>query len=200
MATTYTGLLAEVADTLNRDDLTSVIPTFVAAAEAQLNRDVRHWKMEAINTSSVNGRYAAIPSDWVETIRATMNDKPLALMSRDDMQRQRSKDSASGMPLNYAHVAGQIELYPTPDAAYDLELLYIQSVPALATNETNWLLTLAPDLYLYAALIESAIYLKDEELLTAYAAMYKSKLEALNSASRKATSSGTNLKLKIRSY
>ena len=200
MATTYTGLLAEVADTLIRDDLTSVIPTFVAAAEAQLNRDVRHWKMEAIDTSSVNGRYAAIPSDWVETIRATMNDKPLALMSRDDMQRQRSKDSASGAPLNYAHVAGQIELYPTPDAAYDLELLYIQSVPALATNETNWLLTLAPDLYLYATLIESAIYLKDEERLTAYAAMYKSKLEALNSASRKATSSGTNLKLKIRSY
>ena len=43
---TYAELKAHVADTLNRDDLTSVIPTFIVAAEAQLNRDVRHWKME----------------------------------------------------------------------------------------------------------------------------------------------------------
>ena len=45
--TNYTGLKASIADFLNRDDLTSVIPDFVALAEAQINRDVRHWRMEA---------------------------------------------------------------------------------------------------------------------------------------------------------
>ena len=48
--TTYTGLKASIADFLNRDDLTSVIPDFVALAEAQINRDIRHWKMEAISS------------------------------------------------------------------------------------------------------------------------------------------------------
>ena len=39
---TYTALKTSIADFLNRDDLTSVIPDFIALAEAQINRDVRH--------------------------------------------------------------------------------------------------------------------------------------------------------------
>ena len=39
----YTELTASIADTLNRDDLTAVIPDFIKLAEAQLNRDLRHW-------------------------------------------------------------------------------------------------------------------------------------------------------------
>ena len=45
--TNYTGLKASIADFINRDDLTSVIPDFISLAEAQINRDIRHWKMEA---------------------------------------------------------------------------------------------------------------------------------------------------------
>ena len=43
----YTGLKASIADFLNRDDLTAVIPDFITLAEAQINRDIRHFKMEA---------------------------------------------------------------------------------------------------------------------------------------------------------
>ena len=45
--TNYTGLKTSIADFLNRDDLTAVIPDFIALAESQINRDIRHWKMEA---------------------------------------------------------------------------------------------------------------------------------------------------------
>ena len=38
--TNYTGLQASIANTLNRDDLTTVIVDFVKLAEAQINRDV----------------------------------------------------------------------------------------------------------------------------------------------------------------
>ena len=40
--TTYTELKASIADFLNRDDLTTVIPDFITLAESQINRDVRH--------------------------------------------------------------------------------------------------------------------------------------------------------------
>ena len=43
----YTGLKASIADFLNRDDLTAVIPDFITLAEAQINRDIRHFKLEA---------------------------------------------------------------------------------------------------------------------------------------------------------
>ena len=41
--TTYDELKTSVADFLNRDDLTSVIPDFITMAEADLNRNVRHY-------------------------------------------------------------------------------------------------------------------------------------------------------------
>ena len=44
--TTYSELKTSIADYLNRSDLTSIIPTFISLAEAQINRDVRTWQME----------------------------------------------------------------------------------------------------------------------------------------------------------
>ena len=68
---TYTALRTSIADFLNRDDLTSVIPDFIALAEAQINRDVRHMKMEARSSGQqdANDEYVQIPPDLVESIR-----------------------------------------------------------------------------------------------------------------------------------
>ena len=193
--TTYAELKSAVADFLNRDDLTSTIDTFIDMAEANLNRDVRHWKMEQRSQAEIDDQYLTLPTDWVEPY--AMN-----LVSRDRMQDIRFQgDDVSGKPVYYAHIAGEIEMYPTPDATYDIELLYTQKIEALSdSNTSNWLLTEAPDLYLYAVLLETAIYLRDDERITAYAGMYQSKLAALNTSGNKATVSGTGLKLNIRSY
>ena len=59
-------------------------------------------------------------------------------------------------------VSNEIELAPTPDAAYTIEMVYRQLIPPLATNATNWLLAAAPDLYLYGALLEAAPYIKED--------------------------------------
>ena len=44
--TTYSELKTAVANWLNRDDLTSVIPDFIALTEADMDRKIRHWRME----------------------------------------------------------------------------------------------------------------------------------------------------------
>ena len=61
----YTGLKASIADFLNRDDLTAVIPDFITLAEAQINRDIRHFKMEARSSGqqSSGDEYMQVPSD-----------------------------------------------------------------------------------------------------------------------------------------
>jgi hypothetical protein len=55
---TYSELQSSMADFLNRSDLTSVIPTFIALGEARMNRDIRHWQMEnrASTTIDAPGR------------------------------------------------------------------------------------------------------------------------------------------------
>ena len=56
-----------------------------------------------------------------------------------------------------------IELVPAPTTNTDLALTYYASIPALADDDTNWLLDKAPDLYLYASLLEAAPYLKNDQ-------------------------------------
>lgn len=205
MATTYAELQAEVADFLNRDDLTAVIPSFIQMAEAQLNRDVRHRNMEVRKDAQIDDQYLATPSDFLEVVRLRLmgtTQQAMNLVSRDEMADWRYNNSdVAGKPLYYCVSGCEFELYPTPDSTYDIEILYVQKIPALTDeNTTNWLLTDAPDLYLYAVLVETAIYLRDDERLASFGAMYQSKLAALNTSSRKGTHSGTGLKLNIRSF
>ena len=135
----YTELKASIADFLNRDDLTSVIPDFIALAESQINRDIRHWKMEARSSGQQDAadEYMQIPADWVETIRLHLTGNGTSvvnLVSRDAMADKRAaQENAAGTPRMYTHADGQFQLYPTPDATTDFELLYYQKLAALSS-------------------------------------------------------------------
>ena len=202
--TNYTGLKASIADFLNRDDLTSVIPDFVALAEAQINRDIRHWKMEARSSGqqSAADEYMQIPADWVETIRLHLTGTGTSvvnLVSRDAMADKRAaQENAAGTPRMYTHADGQFQLYPTPDATTNFELLYYQKIPSLITNTDNWLLLEAPDVYLYGALLHSAPYLAEDARLAVWAQLYSAAIQRLNQTSEDAMFSGSGLTLKVR--
>ena len=200
----YTGLKASIADFLNRDDLTSVIPDFVALAEAQINRDIRHWKMEARSSGQQDpaDEYMQIPADWVETIRLHLTGTGTSvvnLVSRDAMADKRAaQENAAGTPRMYTHANGQFQLFPTPDATTDFELLYYQKIPSLITNTDNWLLLEAPDVYLYGALLHSAPYLAEDARLAVWAQLYSAAVQRLNQTSEDAMFSGSGLTLKVR--
>jgi hypothetical protein len=203
--TNYTNLQTAIADFLNRDDLTSIIPTFIQMAEAQLNREVRHWKMEARTSGqqSAGDQYMQVPSDWLETIRLHLTGSgtsALTLASRAAIADIRAKNEnvSTVLPYYYCHADGQFELYPTPTENTDFELLYYQKIPDLATNSTNWLLTDAPDVYLYGALLHSAPYLAEDARVAVWAQMYSAAVQNVNSASEKARYSGSGMTLKVR--
>jgi len=201
--TTYSELKTSIADYLNRSDLTAIIPTFIALAEAQINRDVRHWQMENRATTSFDGQYGTRPSDWIETIRLQLTGTgttSMSLISQQAMADKRmSADNVAGRPLFYTHSESQFELYPTPDGAYAAEVLYYQQVPALSDSATyNWLLRSAPDLYLYGALIHSAPYLVEDGRAAVFAQMYGAAVNQLNLQSEASKTSGAGLKLKVR--
>ena len=132
--TNYTELQSAVADFLNRDDLTATIPTFIDMAEASLNRDLRHWRNENRAIAPVNSRYSALPSDFVEPIRMELADDKtrVTLMSHYEMQQQREvTNDKVGKPINYNITQGEIELFPTPDGTYTLEMYYYGKIPEL---------------------------------------------------------------------
>ena len=202
--TNYTELKDSIADTLNRDDLTSVIPSFISLAEAALNRDLRHWRNENRAVAPVSLRYTALPSDFVEPIRMELSaDKAkVTLMSHYEMQTLRqSTNDRKGRPRHYNITQGEIELFPTPDTSYDLEMYYYGKIPDLsASTATNPVLTNFPDVYLYGALLHSAPYLGDDQRAQVWASLYRAAVDAINSQSEKAKQGAVGRKITIRSY
>jgi hypothetical protein len=203
--TNYSTLQTAIADFLNRDDLTAVIPTFIQLAEAQMNREIRHLKMEQRSSGqqSAGDQYMQVPNDWLETIRFTLTasgTSALTLASRAAIAdiRAKNEDVSTRLPYYYCHADGQFELYPTPSEDTDFELLYYQKIPDLATNSTNWLLTDAPDVYLYGALLHSAPYLAEDARVAVWAQMYSAAVQNVNNASEQARYSGSGMTLKVR--
>lgn len=201
---TYAELQSAIANWLNRDDLSAAVPTFIALAEADIGRRLKHWRMETRSTATLDGRFSVIPADWNSTVSLTLtlNGKPspIRLASVADIAAKRSlRADAAGTPEVYAITGGQFELFPTPDTAYAAELVYLANVPSLSASVTsNWLLAQNPDVYLYGALIQSAPYLKDDQRMGVWASLYQAALDSLNSASDAQQMSGSGLRMKTR--
>ena len=203
--TTYAELKSNITDFLNRDDLDTVAPTFISLAEANLGRNIRHWRQEKRSTAELDTQYSAIPADFVEAIRfyiTSGESRPLELISQFQLlDRKCNRANTSGEPAYYAITAGEIEIFPAPAGTYTAELYYISELPALSdSNTSNWLLEHYPDAYLYGSLIHSAPYLKDDARLQVWAALYQSAIDAINAESEKAKFGGSGRRMKIRAY
>jgi hypothetical protein len=203
--TTYAELKTSITDFLNRDDLDTVAPTFISLAEADLQRRVRHWRGEKRSSAEIDTQYSAIPADFLEAIRFYItggDTRPLELISQAELLDRKFKNlNTSGQPAYYAITAGEIEVYPVPDATYTSELYYNSRIPALSdSTTTNWLLEYYPDAYLYGSLVHSAPYLKEDARLQTWAALYQNAVDAINSESESSKFGGSGRRLKIRSY
>lgn len=192
---TYAELQSRVADFLVRTDLTAQIPTFIRLAEADMNRRVRHWKMEQRAAITLAGQFTDLPGDWMETKRL-VTDRALEPVSIDFMQERRyNLIDTPGTPKYFSHSAGQIEVLPTPDASRDASLLYFARIPALSDAEpTNWLLDEDPDAYLYGALMHSSGLLQEDERIATWGGLYADAVRSINGNDHSV--SGTGLRMR----
>ena len=192
--TTYAELKTSVGDWLNRSDLTTAIPDFISLAEAQIERSLRTRQMIKRSTASLSTEYSAVPDDFLEakTFKLDTNPPtPMQFETIDSMDNLSTVYTASGKPAYFSVVGGQFRFVPTPDTTYTGELTYYAKLSKLsASNTTNWLLTAAPDIYLYGALMQAAPYLQDDARITVWAALYKNGLEELKLADDRSSTSG----------
>ena len=195
---TFAGLKATIADYLNRDDLTAVIPSFITIAEAKFNRKLRTRQMVKRANGQIETAFFAYPSDWLQAKEFQLNTNPIVRLQfvteayGDELKSNRYV--STGQPAYYTITGTQLEFIPAPDATYSAELTYYAKIPALSdSNTSNWLLAYAPDLYLYGALLEAAPYLKDDERLAVWSQMYINSLGDIEVADQRASVSSTPL-------
>jgi hypothetical protein len=196
---TYSDLQSAVTEYLARDQDTTLIariPTFIQFAEAKFNRELFVRQMEARSTTTVNTlssepEFISLPTDFQSMRRIRLSNvegKPtLEYKSPAGLDAYRlSIDNVANQPAFFTIFGTEIELAATPNDAFQIEMVYRQNVPPLATNSTNWLLSMAPDLYLYGALLESAPYLKEDSRIQTWVAGFSNALASLNQLSRTA--------------
>lgn len=202
--TTYSELKTAVADFLNRDDLTSAIPNFVALAEASLNRRMRAPEMVTRATVTVDAEYENRPADWMETIRYQINTNPITVVefvTPEEAIIQKTKFSAAGVPMFFSTVGTQFQHVPAPDGSYTGELMYYARVSGLSdTNTSNWLLTANPDIYLYATLVQSAPYLKEDERIGIWASILERLMAEYEIAEQRAKTGSSRLVTRTRTF
>src|SRR4249919_1710319 len=105
----FSTLCQGVADWLARADLASQIPTFVALAEARINRELRTRQMQTAVSGSVASNVITLPTDCraVQSLRIASGSQYAEI---HPLPPERLADtSATGFPAGYVVVNGSIK-------------------------------------------------------------------------------------------
>lgn len=179
----YSTLQTAIADTLLRSDLTSVIPRFIQLAEQRLKRDPRLLGAGGelkVDVPIVIGQSAFTLPANLQEVRSVLTPFNTGLVSLryETPTVFFEKQDNYYTPTAYTVVGENLHIAPPASEASTVTLVYT-GLPALSVvNPTNWLLTDSADIYLYAALAESAPYLDHDDRIVTWVAILSDRLNA----------------------
>jgi len=197
---TYSELTTAVANWLDRDDLTLRIPEFIALAEARFNRALRLRSMEAKYTANTVGgqRNLALPTGYIQMRNFQVNTSPLTTLSyvTPEIYDRLWGGSTSGIPKFYTILANEISLGPIPASVVEVEMLFYKNFENLSsTVATNWLITNAPDAYLYGAMMQAEPFIMNDERVALWGASLSKAIQELQEQDNKDRHSGSALRI-----
>jgi hypothetical protein len=186
LVTDYSSLQAHIADTLNRSDLTGVIPNFIQQFEEWAMIDERVRRLIEQSAFSIGADGVSLPTGLVQ-LDSWYHDGgtyygPIRIVSPDALADIKAKQDlgTAGVPAYASIVNGTARLAPTPDATYATKMTYWETLTPLSdSNTTNWVLDDHSNLYLLGALMEASPYLKDDQRVPVWETQLEKRLEKL---------------------
>lgn len=180
-------LLARVGDILNRTDIAPHFPAAVAMTESRLRRLLRARTLGPVPLS-ITGAVVPLPADCDIVRSVTIPSGPYArsitISTPSRLAEIRGAEGDQpGFPWVAAVIDGALHFAPTPDQTYAAQLTYYRTVPALTPTgptSTNWVLTSAPDVYVYGVLAELHEYLMDPDAQARTDARFRQAVSELN--------------------
>jgi hypothetical protein len=195
-AMTFTSLKEDVRRYLERgyvEDTTvyEQLPRLINLAERAIATELKYQGFIAAVTSSFVAGTSVYqkPDRWRQTISINYGTgvnnntrNPLFARSYEYCRAYWPDSSEHAPPLFYSDYDYEHWLItPTPDAAYPFECLYYQQPPLLDDNtQTNWLTDYAPNALLYRTLLETTPFLKNDERIPTWSAMYGQMVQAIS--------------------
>ena len=188
---TYDSLLTDVRRYLERgfseesDQIVyEQLPRLITLGERRIARELKiQGFIRAVQTPLQVGVAVYLkPDRWRDTISMTVDGSPIFARSYEYCRSYWPDEAETGAPQFYADYDYQHWLItPTPASAQTLEILYYEQPRFLGEDfQTNWITEYAPDLLLYAALLEATPFLKSDERIQTWQGMYDRAAQALN--------------------
>lgn len=182
---TFNSLVATVENYLERLNSTFVtdIPLFIMLGERRVARDLKILGLKVFITDNllIGQQLLAKPNRWLNS--STFNIGTGTGFNTRVQIEQRSYEygriywpdpTQVAQPRYYAdYDYNHWLIAPTPDDTYPYEIAYYET-PVLIdeNNSTNFLTTNCPDVLIYATLLETASYLKDDERIPVWTQYY----------------------------
>jgi hypothetical protein len=164
------------------------VDTFIRQAEQRIYNSVNLPVMrDNVTGNCTSGnRFLSTPIDWLSTFSlARINaDGSYDYLLNKDVEFIRESfptPATTGAPTHYAIFdENTFILGPTPDADYDMELLYYAYPASIVTSGTTWLGTNFDSALLYGSLLEAYAFMKGEkDVNDNYVARYNEALTML---------------------
>ena len=155
--TNYGELLIDVGEYSGRNDIAAIFPLLLRLAEAKLNRNLRTAYQETTTALPMVNGVATLPADFLEARAYT----------------------ADGATFSRFVISGNTITAATPWTG-DMTLTYYAEIPPLSLiNQSNWLLDLDYNVYLYALAVEVGIWSKNADLAKAAESMRDSAISTV---------------------
>jgi hypothetical protein len=194
----YAALKASVQLWLARNDIlvTGTIPDFIRLGEERIAGKLRVSQMVVRTTLVVPAasNYVALPTDWLGFKQVGSLDYPqIEYMPTGDLLNL----PGSGRADRYSIEGGKLYFGQTVTAPLTLNIAYYQAVPLLSVlgaAGSTWLLLKAPSVYLYATLIEAALFVKKADKAEEWGMLMDKACDALETQDAAAMISGSTLR------
>lgn len=194
----YADLQASIASWINRADLTPQIPDFIAIAESFIADDVRVREMLVTTTLvTVPGQdYVALPAGWLEFENILGADgEPLSYTT--PLQLRATSAQYAGNPLKrYSTEGGSMILDGVQAVAQNIPVSYYKQLDPLSVTPTNFLLAKRPQIYLYGALAQAALFMIDDPRAATWQGVYDLAVGKAESSNKKGLISGGTLRIR----
>jgi hypothetical protein len=156
--------------------------------------------MESKQTAStVAGQQnLALPARFVQMRNVQINTSPVTPMQyvTPEIFDRLYGGSSSGTPKFYTVIANELQLGPTPDSVQTIEMLFYETFQALSdANPTNWVITNAPDIYLYGSLMEAEPFIMNDARLPLWATGFQTAVGDIQEQDNKDRHSGSALRV-----
>lgn len=188
---TYSSLLEDVRRYLERgftaesDQIVyEQLPRLVTLGERRISRELKIQGFIRAVTTPLQIGVATYrkPDRWRDTVSMTLNGQPIFARAYEYCRSYWPDEAQTATPEFYAdYDYNHWLITPTPNAASTLEVMYYEQPRFLGDDfQTNWLTDYAPDLLLYATLLEASPFLKNDERIGTWQQMYDRAAQALN--------------------